>query len=74
MEEKKTSTELYGKIQTVIDELDDSFFSGKGKQKIPEIVFAINKRKHIRVIDWKYRVLTAFWRRIPRWLWRRFKL
>ena len=39
-----------------------------------EIVFAINKRKHIRVIDWKYRVLTAFWRRIPRWLWRRFKL
>lgn len=39
-----------------------------------EIVYAINQKKHIRVIDWKYRVLTAFWRRIPRWLWRRFKL
>ena len=39
-----------------------------------EIVYAINHKKHIRVIDWKYRVLTAFWRRIPRWLWRRFRL
>jgi len=39
-----------------------------------EIVYAINHQHHIRVIDWKYRVLTAFWRRIPRWLWRRFKL
>ena len=39
-----------------------------------EIVFAINHKKHIRVIDWKYRLLTALWRRIPRWLWRRFKL
>ena len=39
-----------------------------------EIVFAINHKKHIRIIDWKYRVLTALWRRIPRWLWRRFRL
>ena len=39
-----------------------------------EIVYAINHKKHIRVIDWKYRVLTAFWRRIPRWLWRRMVL
>lgn len=39
-----------------------------------EIVWAINKRKHIRVIDWKYRWLTAVWRRIPRWLWRRIRL
>ena len=39
-----------------------------------EIVFAINHKKHVRVIDWKYRVLTALWRRIPRWLWRRFRL
>ena len=42
MEEVKTSTELYAKIQKVIDELDATFFSGKGKQKIPELVFAIN--------------------------------
>lgn len=39
-----------------------------------EIVYAINHKKHIRIIDWKYRVLTALWRRIPRWLWRRFRL
>ncbi len=39
-----------------------------------EIVYAINHKKHIRVIDWKYRILTAFWRRTPRWLWRRIKL
>ena len=35
MEEVKTSTELYKKIQNVIDLLDISFFSGKGKEKIP---------------------------------------
>ena len=39
-----------------------------------EIVSAIENRKHIRVIDWKYRILTAFWRRIPRWIWRRIIL
>ena len=39
-----------------------------------EIVYAINHRQHIRVIDWKYRILTAFWRRIPRWIWRRVTL
>ena len=39
-----------------------------------EIVSAINSRQHIRVIDWRYRLLTAFWRRIPRCIWRRFKL
>ena len=39
-----------------------------------EIVYAINHRKHIRVIDWKYRILTAVWRRIPRWIWRRLTL
>lgn len=39
-----------------------------------EIVWAINHHKHIRIIDWKYRILTAVWRRIPRWIWRRMKL
>lgn len=42
MEEAKCSTELYAKIQSCIDEIDSRFFSGKGKQKIPELVFAIN--------------------------------
>ena len=39
-----------------------------------EIVWAINHHKHVRVIDWKYRIMTAVWRRIPRWVWRRIKL
>jgi len=39
-----------------------------------EILSAINHRQHIRVIDWKYRILTALWRRIPRCLWRKIRL
>lgn len=39
-----------------------------------EIVSAINSKNHIRVIDWKYRILTALWRRIPRFIWRRIRL
>ena len=39
-----------------------------------EIISAINHHQHICVIDWRYRLLTALWRRIPRCLWRRFRL
>ena len=39
-----------------------------------EIVRALNSRKHIRVIDWRYRILTALWRRVPRFIWRRIRL
>ena len=39
-----------------------------------EILYAINHQHHIRIIDWKYRLLTALWRRIPRSLWRHFRL
>ena len=39
-----------------------------------EIVTAINRHQHIRVIDWKYRLLTALWRRIPKCLWRHIRL
>lgn len=39
-----------------------------------EIVYAIHHRQHIRVIDWRYRLLTALWRRIPRCLWRIIRL
>jgi NADP-dependent 3-hydroxy acid dehydrogenase YdfG len=34
------------------------------------IVKAIYRRKHVKVIDWKYTVLTALWKCIPRWIWR----
>lgn len=36
-----------------------------------DIVKAIRTHRHVCVIDWRYRVLTALWRTIPRWLWRR---
>lgn len=34
-----------------------------------EIVQAIEKKKRIAIIDWKYRILVFFWRMIPHWLW-----
>ena len=39
-----------------------------------DIVKAIYGRRHVKVIDWKYAILTALWRRVPRFLWRQFKL
>jgi len=46
----------------------------KPQKVAQEIVSAVNSRRHIRVIDWRYRLLTALWRRIPRFIWRRMKL
>ena len=39
-----------------------------------DIVRSISLRRHVRVIDWRYRILTFFWRLLPGWLWRRLKL
>lgn len=39
-----------------------------------DIVHSIEKRRHVRVIDWRWRVINAFWRRIPRFIWRRLPL
>ena len=38
------------------------------------IVNAINGKRHIQVIDWRYAILTSLWRRLPRCLWRHLKL
>lgn len=38
------------------------------------IVRAIDHRRHVIVIDWKYAILTPLWRCLPRPLWRHFKL
>ena len=46
----------------------------KPEKVAQEIVSAIDSKQHIRVIDWRYRLLTALWRRIPRCLWRNMKL
>ena len=37
-------------------------------------VRAIERRKHVAIIDWRYRLLTAGWRCLPNWIWRRLKL
>ncbi len=39
-----------------------------------DIVRSIRQRRHIRIIDWRYRLLTFFWRLIPNCIWRRMKL
>ena len=39
-----------------------------------QIVRAIHHKRHIKVIDWRYAILTALWRRIPRPIWRHLKL
>lgn len=39
-----------------------------------QIVSTIHSHRHIKVIDWRYAVLTALWRRLPRPLWRHLKL
>lgn len=61
----------------------DTELLGKGKKYpmlmrtevvVRQIVNAINSRKSVCVIDWRYRVLTFFWRLIPRYLWVRLKI
>ena len=37
-------------------------------------VRAIERRKHVAIIDWRYRLLTAGWRCLPNWIWRQLKL
>lgn len=39
-----------------------------------EIVRAVLGKKHVHVLDWRYRILTPLWRLIPRWLWRRLNI
>lgn len=38
------------------------------------IVKAIYARRHVKVVDGRYRLLVFFWRLIPRWVWRRLPL
>ena len=33
-----------------------------------DIVSAIEKKKRVAIIDWKYRILVGFWRLIPKWI------
>lgn len=44
------------------------------KKVAQEMVRAVNRHRHVWVIDWRWRITTALWRRIPRWIWRRLKI
>ena len=39
-----------------------------------QIVQSIDAHRHVKVIDWRYALLTALWRRVPRFIWRKLKL
>ena len=39
-----------------------------------QIVSAIHHKRHVKVIDWKYALLTPLWRLLPNALWRHLKL
>lgn len=38
------------------------------------IIMAINNKRHICIIDTRWRILTFFWTLIPNWIWRRMRL
>lgn len=45
------------------------------KEKVArDIIRSIDRHRHVRVIDWRWRAITWMWRRIPRMVWRRMKL
>jgi short-subunit dehydrogenase len=37
-------------------------------------VDAINSKKHIAIIDWKWRIVTHCWKLLPHFIWRRMKV
>lgn len=39
-----------------------------------EIVDALEKKKPVVVIDWKYRILVNLWKLVPRWIWVRLNI
>ena len=39
-----------------------------------DIVRSIYRKRHIRIIDWRYRILTFIWQLIPNWIWRKIKI
>ena len=46
----------------------------KPDQVARHIVKAIQHRRHVVVIDWKYAILTSLWRLLPRPLWRHLRI
>lgn len=39
-----------------------------------DIVRAVTSRRHVQVVDWRWRIIVTLWRLLPRWIWRRMPL
>lgn len=39
-----------------------------------KIMHAIQRKKHVYIIDWRWRIMTILWGVTPRFIWRRWKL
>lgn len=39
-----------------------------------QIIHALNKKKRVAIIDYRYAILVFFWQMIPRWLWKRLPI
>lgn len=46
----------------------------KPEKVAAKIVRAVEKKKRVAIIDWRYRILVFFWRLIPNFIWERIKL
>ncbi|MBR6466420.1 MAG: SDR family NAD(P)-dependent oxidoreductase [Bacteroidales bacterium] len=46
----------------------------KQEKVAKRIVSAIERKKRVAIIDWRYRILVFFWRLIPNFIWERIKL
>ena len=61
-----------GFVRTDILDSNKSYPMIMDKVNVGEaVVNAILRRKRIVVIDWRFRILTFFWRLVPQWLWER---
>jgi hypothetical protein len=39
-----------------------------------EMMVALRRKEHVRIIDWRWRIVVALWRLIPRGVWRHLRL
>lgn len=41
---------------------------------VRKLLRAVKAHRHVRVIDWRYRILVFFWRLIPNFIWRKLNI
>jgi len=64
-----------GFVDTDLLKGDDKYPMLLDKDKVArDIVESIQKKRHVRVIDWRWRILTGMWHRVPCFIWRRLRL